>query len=243
MAHRPEIPEPGGAGGLSAGDPSTLMTLRRRHAIAHRVRGLAAGLLVYHRIEVQGAEHLPRQGPALILPKHRAYRDILVEGVVLYRVAGRYANYVMKVGLWGLLELLGGVKIVRPKDVRRLQDREARKAEIRLARQANQRTVEYLSWLYSQGELIVSHPEGMRYQDTMGPMQKEIVEHLLQVERQRDMRIPIIPVGLEYESYVRPRARIWVRVGAPLDSGQFADSRQLVAAIDQRLRALSGFPP
>jgi len=220
---------------------STDFALRRKDWIAQVIRVLAKGALTYHRIEVEGMEHLPRQGAALLLPKHRAYRDILIEGVILYRATRRFATYVMKVGLYGVLELLGGIKIVRPKDIHRLTDREAMRTEIRRARRANQRTQDYLTWLYSRGEMVVSHPEGMRFQNTMGAMRKEIVEHALQVEQQLGLRIPLIPIGLEYESYARPGSRVYVRIGEPLYSDQFADQKQLVDAIGERLRALSGF--
>ncbi|MFA6110056.1 MAG: 1-acyl-sn-glycerol-3-phosphate acyltransferase [Candidatus Latescibacterota bacterium] len=214
--------------------------LRRRYWPTHVIRGLLARALYYHRLIVEGAELLPREGPALLLPKHRAYRDIPVEGVVLYRYTGRYANYVMKVGLWGVLELMGGIKIIRPKDLRRLKDREARRAEITRAREANQRTVDYLSWLYGQGEIVVSHPEGQRYRDGMGPLQKEIIEHLLQVERALGRQIPMFPIGFEYESLRRPRARAYCRIGEPLLSGEYPEAKDLVEVLGQRLRALSG---
>jgi 1-acyl-sn-glycerol-3-phosphate acyltransferase len=214
--------------------------LRRRYWPTHVIRGLLARVLCYHRLIVEGAERLPREGPALLLPKHRAYRDIPFEGVVLYRYTGRQGNYVMKVGLWGVLELLGGVKIIRPKDLRRLKDREARRAEIARAREANQRTVDYLSWLYRQGEIVVSHPEGQRYRDGMGPLQKEIIEHLLQVERDLGRPIPMFPIGFQYESLCRPGARVFFRVGEPLLSRDFPEVKDLVEVLDQRLRSLSG---
>ena len=217
-----------------------LFTLRRRDWAARIARALAAGALGYHRLEVSGAEHLPRQGAALILPKHCAYRDILVEGIVLHRHTGRFATYVMKVGLWGVLEALGGVKVVRPKDVRRLKDHQARREEIRRARELNQETLDYLAWLYGQGELVLSHPEGMRFQQGMGPLQKEIIDHLVQVERERGLRVPLIPIGLQYESFARPRARVYVRIGAPMYTDQFADRPALMAALAQCLRELSG---
>jgi 1-acyl-sn-glycerol-3-phosphate acyltransferase len=225
---------------MSQPGPSSALALRRKDWMANLARLAAAGALKYHRLEVEGEEHLPRQGPALLLPKHHAYRDILVEGVVLYRVTRRLATYVMKVGLWGALELLGGIKVVRPKDVRLLKDRQARRQEIQRARQANQWLHEYLTWLYARGEVVVSHPEGMRYQGRMGPMQREIVEHLLQVEQQSNLRVPLIPIGLEYESFGRPGARVHFRVGQPLYAEQFAGLSALMEAIAERLRVLSG---
>lgn len=221
--------------------PRAPFSLRRRGWAALTARTLAGWALGYHRIEVSGAENLPRQGAALLLPKHCAYRDILVEGVVLHRHTRRFATYVMKVGLWGVLEGLGGAKVVRPKDVRRLKDHQARREEIRRARELNQETFDYLAWLYEQGELVLSHPEGMRFQRGMGPLQKEIIDHLLQVEAQRGLRVPLIPIGLEYESFARPRARVFVRIDAPMYTDQFADRQALMATLDQRLRQLSGW--
>ena len=195
----------------------------------------------YHRLTVEGGRNLPHEGPALILPKHCAYRDILLEGVLLYRFTRRYANYIMKVGLWGFLELMGGVKVVRPKDIRRIADREQRRAEIRRARAANQQMQAYLDGLYQRGELVVSHPEGMRYQDKFGgPLQKEVVEHLVQAEERLGMRVPLIPVGLEYDSYARPGARVYFRVDEPLYADSFANVNELMEHLGKRLRVLSG---
>ena len=215
--------------------------LRRKNLLTHWIRAVAARLFAYHRILIDGGERLPAEGPVLLLPKHCAYRDIPLEGIVFYRVARRYGTYVMKVGLWGILEGVGGFKIIRPKDIRRIKDREQRRAEIRRARAANEQTQNYLTWLYSQGELVVSHPEGMRYQDGMGPMQREIIDHLLKAEEKLGVKIPLIPVGIEYESYWKPRGRVFFRIGEPLYSDQFEDPGDLVDTVGEQIRKLSGF--
>ena len=96
-------------------------TLRRIDLWAQVVRLCGASLLRYHRVVAEGVENLPQEGAGLLLPKHHAYRDILVEGVSLYKHTSRFATFVMNSGLWGILELSGGVKVTRPKDVRRLK--------------------------------------------------------------------------------------------------------------------------
>jgi 1-acyl-sn-glycerol-3-phosphate acyltransferase len=222
-------------------DSDNGFSLRRIDAVAQSVRWLGARAFLYHRISMEGADYLPRKGTALILPKHRAYRDIILEGVQLYRATRRLATYVMKAGLYSLLEAPGGIKIIRPKDVRRIKDRDARRSLIQEAREKNQQTLDYLDWLYRRGELVISHPEGMRFQDAMGNLQKQIVEHAMHVEQVHGLRIPIIPIGLEYESFSRPLSRIFFRVGAPLYSDEYSDLSGLMGAIETRIRTLSGF--
>ena len=215
-------------------------SIKRIDALACGARLLAAGALSYYRLSVEGGHHLPREGPGLLLPKHCAYRDPLVEGVLLYRIARRYATYIMKVGVWGVSEWCGGLKVVRPKDVRRIADRQQRRAEIARARAANQQMQDYLDRLYRHGELVVSHPEGTRYRDELGPLKKEVIEHLVQAEKRWGMRVPLIPIGLEYESYTRPGARVYFRVDEPLYADSFTNINELMDHLGKRLRILSG---
>ena len=225
---------------MTARDKVHPLQLRRVGWLTKLITLSARAALFYHRLKVEGSQNLPTEGPALLLPKHRAYRDILAEGVILYRLTRRQGNYVMKVGLYGVLELLGGVKIVRPKDIRRIKSREARRARIQWAREKNRETLNYLSWLYEQGELVVSHPEGMRYQGTMGPLQREIIDHLLATEERLGARIPVLPIGLQYDSFAKPGANLYFRIGEPLYSSSFAGAERLMAEIDVQIRALSG---
>ena len=225
---------------MSAAPEHRDFSIKRIDAVACGARLLAAAAMRYHRLVVEGGSNLPREGPALILPKHCAYRDILLEGVLLYRITRRYANYIMKVGLWGILEWMGGVKVERPKDIRRIADREQRRAEIQRARAANQQMQDYLDGLYQRGELIVSHPEGMRYRDELGPLQKGVVEHLVQAEERLGIRVPLISVGLEYDSYARLGSRVYFRVDEPLYADSFAHINELMEHLSQRLRVLSG---
>jgi 1-acyl-sn-glycerol-3-phosphate acyltransferase len=214
--------------------------LRRRGVFTDFARHVVNGLLKYHRVVIEGAENLPLEGPALLLPKHRAYRDILIEGIVLHRVTGRYASYVMKAGLFGVLGLLGGVKIVRPKDLRRLKDKQERRRRLEDARRRNLVTLDYLDWLYRQGEIVVSHPEGMRCKEELGPLQKEIVEAVMRTERQAGLRVPLIPVGLQYDSYRRPGGRVYFRIGEPLFTDQFDDVTAIMQVVSRQLEVLSG---
>ena len=212
--------------------------LKRKLVCASFARRMARLALATNRLVLEHGERIPASGPVLILPKHCSYRDILVEGVLLHRATGRYANYVMKTGLSAFLELPGGVRIVRPKDIRRAVDRDERRRMLEEARRRNSETIAYLAWLYRSGECVISHPEGTRHADSMGVLQKEIVEHLVGVEEQSGIRVPMIPVGIEY-SPARPRSTIHFRVGELHYSDQFENTAAIMAAISESIESLS----
>jgi hypothetical protein len=52
-------------------------------------------------------------------------------------------------------------------------------------------------------------------------------------------RVPIVPVGLEYQR--SDRWRITIRFGDPVIRSPDVDARSQVAAIEERVRRLSGF--
>ena len=225
-------------------DEAGKFVLRRKKWIIPLCRPLLEMAFLYHRITVEGADNLPRQGPALLLVKHRASRDAPLVAMVLHRCTQRGANYFMKGKRSpisnAILEAIGGVKVIRPKDVWRIQHRAKRKAYIRQAREANQQAMAYVTWLYSQGEVLVAFPEGMFYADKMGPLQTAVIKHALDVEQENGFQIPLIPIGLEYENLNQPRSHAFLRVGTPLSTASFGKQKQLLGVVKQRLYELSG---
>ncbi len=221
--------------------------LRRKPWIIPLCRPLLDFVFLYHRLMVEGADHLPEQGPALLLVKHRATRDTPLVGMILHRYTQRGANYFMKgkasLLLNGIMEIMGGIKVTRPKDVWRVKNRAKRKAYIQQAREGNEAAMAYVAWLYSQGEIVVAYPEGMFYPDQIGPLQPEIIKQVFDIEQENDYQIPIIPIGLEYESLTKLRSKLFIRVGTPLYSTSFEEEKELVTMVQHRLSELSGFDP
>jgi hypothetical protein len=80
----------------------------------------------------------------------------------------------------------------------------------------------------------------MRYQDRMGPMQKEVIEHLLQVQEERGLCVPMLPIGIEYESYTKPFSRVFFRVGSPIYTDGETNLADLVNELGEQVRKLSG---
>jgi 1-acyl-sn-glycerol-3-phosphate acyltransferase len=197
----------------------------------------------YHHLVIDGAAHLPQHGPGLLFVKHRATRDTLLLSWLLYRETGRMGNYLMKYRAAGLppqlMEALGAIAVIRPKDVLRLANRAARRARLEEARAMQQRAMDYVAWLYAQGELVVVYPEGMFYPQHLGPVQTGSVRHALTVAQQKGMTIPIIPIGIAYEHINIPRSRAFFRIGAPYDPAAYPSLASLVDALKTQLRILS----
>jgi 1-acyl-sn-glycerol-3-phosphate acyltransferase len=218
--------------------------LRRQEWVVALSRPVVKMISLYHRVSVSGAENLPRQGPALLLVKHRATRDSLLLSKILYKYTGRAGNYLMKgkAGGWqnGLLEALGGIKVVRPKDIRRLKDRAEKKAYLAEAREFNQHAYDYVTWLYTQAEVVIAYPEGMFFGNRLGPLQTGIITHTLEVEVEHGLSIPLIPIGIEYENLARPRSGVYFRIGPPFYATSYDTPPSLIDHLQQQLAQLSG---
>ena len=105
-----------------------LYKLQKKDLVACILRVFAKLVLFsFHRITMEGLEHLPKEGPALLLPKHCTYgRDVALEAIALHRATGRYANFLMRAIASRFYEWAGGIKIARPKDVRRVPSAQPR---------------------------------------------------------------------------------------------------------------------
>jgi len=219
-------------------------TLRRKAWVMNVSKPVVKLVSLYHCVTVAGANNLPRHGPALLLVKHRATRDSILLSAILYRHTGRAGNYLMKGKPSGLrnslLEALGGIKVVRAKDIRKLKSRAEKKAQLIRAREFNRHSYDYITWLFTQDEIVIAYPEGMFFGNRMGPVQSGVIKHTLVVEQDIKIQIPIIPIGIEYQSLRRPRSRAYFRIGSPLISTQFEDPGDLTAEVKQQLAQLSG---
>jgi len=200
---------------------------------------------LYHNIELSGAESIPKKGPALMLSKHQSIQDILLEGKFLQNNCGRQGNWVMKSGLPLFFDYLGGIKVKRSQDVKKyIRKNEIKGKERRQlleeTREYNQNAMDYIGWLYRRGEIVVVHPEGTRSKKgRMESLESGLVVPLLNftkaIQEEYGIKIPVIPVGIEYSSIWRPRSKVYLRAGKPLDITQ----PNIVQIIEQEIRKLS----
>jgi len=167
-----------------------------------------------HKIVYDGLENIPEKGPALVLAKHQSYLDIIAEGMLL-RTCKRRGSWLMKSGLPGVLEYLGGIKIQRLKDVN--GNREKMRVQVHDAKQFNADSAEYIMWLYSQQEIVVVHPEGTRIPGKVGAIKKNMIEAAKEAESMYNLKIPLIPVGIEYLPSF-PFSTVHISAGNPVDA-------------------------
>ena len=77
------------------------MKYKRNKSIYNFLEKLVAEPFLHnlYKVSYQGAENIPESRPALIIPKHQSFFDILFEGIFLSKHCNRYGNWVMKSGL------------------------------------------------------------------------------------------------------------------------------------------------
>ncbi len=216
------------------------MKLKRNELFYNLILGALGGLIeFYNEIESSGIENIPKEGPALILPKHQAYRDIIIEGQILRTYCNRSGNWVMKSSLPDFFKYIGAVKIIRFKEIRKrakkIKNEGKRREFLEESRLFNQRSMEYIEFLYKNNELVVAHPEGTRVRNKMGTVKTGVIDVTREIQERLGIKIPVIPMGIEYNPFSKFRSKVYVRVGEPLDVNTF----DLEKIVENEIRKLS----
>jgi 1-acyl-sn-glycerol-3-phosphate acyltransferase len=213
-----------------AGTSPTLPTLQSEQSrISPWLMPLAYALgrrlvlpLMFRHIDVQGLEHIPRRGPVLLAPTHRARWDALI----LPRTAGRpgtgrdirfmvSANEMRGLQGWFIWRC-GGFPVNTD--------------------QPGIGSVRYGVDLLASGELLVVFPEGGIFRDEqVHPLKVGPAWMAIQAASQSDHPVQVVPVGLAYsQPYPRCGSRVAVRFGPPLSTDDIAPGPE-----KQRARDLS----
>ena len=187
-----------------------------------------------YKIECSGSENIPNKGPVLLLPKHQTIADILIESIFLKKYCKRKGNWMMKSSLPGILDYIGGIKIKRPKDIRKIKNREERMEVIIKAREDYKKIKDYTEFLYKNREIVVVHPEGTRKKGEMGQLKTELINFTKQIQEKYNMIIPAIPIGIEYVKSF-PKSKIYLRAGKTLDITR----PDLMDVLEQEIKKLS----
>jgi 1-acyl-sn-glycerol-3-phosphate acyltransferase len=212
--------------------------------------------LIAHRIEitVDGLQHLPPEGPAILAARHFHH---LYDGCALIAVVPRPVHIVVtldwmhnKVGkplLEAACRAAGWPIVPRTGGQRLLNATTGPGTSMRARQQLLSATRECVE-LLNAGQFLLVFPEGYPNIDpgytpklndeAWLPFQPGFVRIALIAEREARIRVPIIPVGLQYER--GERWQVAVRIGEPLKLDRDADAARQVRVIENQVRQLSG---
>ncbi|MEO1002868.1 MAG: 1-acyl-sn-glycerol-3-phosphate acyltransferase [Cyanobacteria bacterium J06638_7] len=192
--------------------------------------------LWFRAIAIEGFEQVPRQGPVLLAPTHKARWD----GLLLPRAAGRRASGRDCHFMVTIDEMAG----LQGWFLRRLGCFAVNQARPSLA------SLRHAVELLQAGEQLVVFPEGRIRRHSEEPLQlQQGLARLTALAFSRGVSVPVVPVGIAYgHAWPRPCDRAALCFGAPMlieAEGRKAAAvftRQLAAALEpleRRAAALS----
>jgi 1-acyl-sn-glycerol-3-phosphate acyltransferase len=214
------------------------------HAIRVACRLAARGI----DLRVEGLEHLPATGPAIIAARHFHH---FYDGCALVAVVPRPLKILVTLD-WmenaaGLRLMRGACQIVNWPVVDRTDSHALHGGAMATRRKLLLATRESVELLRA-GQLVLVFPEGYPNidpsftpktgDDAFLPFQPGFVRFAALAERDGITRVPIVPVGLEYQR--GDRWRVTVRFGLPVTRSPEVDIRDQVSAIEEQVRCLSG---
>lgn len=172
-----------------------------------------AFLILRYNVHIEGEENIPKNGSAIILPKHQHEFDIPLTAMLIKSV-GRKAYFVMKNTLNTplldyILRKCGGVPIDRDNIRNSIQE------------------FKYLKKKVSDGELLVVYPEGRKSEGKMSGGRLGVFQMW------RDYLL--IPVGIEYKG-----RDVYVKAGTAIEA-KGMKAEELSEIVMGEIARLSGF--
>ena len=163
------------------------------------------------RRRFQGLEHMPAEGPALVVANHLSHLDPVFTAVFVHR-AGRIPRFLAKASLWNV-PLLG-----------RILRQTAQIPVPRASADMRQQSLRAAGTALAEGKIVVIYPEGTITRDPQHwPMRSRTGVARLVLEHD----VPVVPLvhwgtHVVYDHYHHrfrplPRRDIVVRAGPPVD--------------------------
>lgn len=205
------------------------------HARPKVVGSLARFVLgvFFRRVEVVGAENLPRDRPLLIVANHV---NSLIDPALLIGYLPVEPRFLAKSTLWSMAAVKPFLGLAAAIPVYRRQDPGVDPSQ-------NAKTFEACHEVLRAGGTIALFPEGRSHNEpALVPLKTGVSRIVLQAEsRFGGLGTRIVPVGLTFEEKGRFRSRALVHVGEALDPAPelaiYADDeRQAVGALTERVR-------
>ena len=167
----------------------------------------------YGDVIVQGRERIPTDGPVLVVANHpNALVDaMLVATSIRRRILITAKATLFEHSLLGpFLNLVGVVPLQRAQDVRAA-------ARDGSAVSRNQGAIDRVTRSFRENGVVLIFPEGISHDQPMLAPLKTGAARIALRARQAGTHMLLLPVGLVFEEKERPRSRVLVRIGEPLD--------------------------
>jgi 1-acyl-sn-glycerol-3-phosphate acyltransferase len=199
-------------------------------------------------VRVEGLQHLPATGPAIIAARHFHH---FYDGCALLAVVPRPLHPIVALdwleypaGRWVMERACRSARwpvVPRPDDVAGNSGGTADVARLRAATRESVR-------LLRVGQMLLVFPEGYPNvdpgytpksdDDAFLPFRLGFLRFVAIAERDGMTQVPIVPAGLEYRR--GDRWRLTVRFGSPTALDPKRDHAEQVLAIEEQVRRLSG---
>ncbi|MCU1349675.1 MAG: hypothetical protein JWO56_2705 [Acidobacteria bacterium] len=192
--------------------------------------------LFFDRIEVEGEERVPREGPLLVVANHT---NGLVDGLLLTVVTPRAASLTAKSALRSNPLLALVMRISNTVPLYRRQDDAAEVGK-------NAGSFAEIRKRLLRGGAICIFPEGVSHSDAgLRELRSGAARMAFDFAEGGGRELRIVPAGLHYDAKQRFRSPVWVRFGEPIDFDAWRGSagartpRELTGEIEERIRALT----
>ena len=168
----------------------------------------------YGDVIVQGRERIPARGPLLLVANHP---NALVDAMLVSTSFRRRVLITAKATLFEhpllgpFLRTVGVVPLQRAQDVRA-----AVRNDVSISR--NEAALNRVIAALRQDGVVLIFPEGISHDEpTLAPLKTGAARLALQAYEAGARPLHVLPLGLVFEEKERPRSRVLVRIGNPID--------------------------
>lgn len=193
----------------------------------------------YADIVVQGAERIPTTGPLVIAANHP---NALVDALLAVTTLHRPVRLTAKATLFEHPLLAPVLRAVGVVPLRRAKDELAARRGGDVSVTRNTESFRQVTDALQQGSVVLVFPEGVSHDaPTLAPLKTGAARMALSAAEAGVRGVRLLPVGLIFERKEKPRSRVLVRVGEPIDVDAWrahtsGDASRLTTDLEAALR-------